>query len=138
MKDIEKENMSDIPKVLFEWGMATLLSLLVYATVIPVIRENELYMVPQQDRQTVSQEYDVNGDGLVDIIRRDGTIGIRQRDGSYLSLKESFWREKRQLEDNYILERDSQGKYHTKGLVCLTEQKESNKIKKHSMKGGNE
>ena len=84
-------------------------------------KKNAPYMVPRQDRLAIAQCYDVNRDGLKDIIEKDGKISLQQKDGTYLSLQEAFEADNNRLRDSYSLEADSDGKYHTKGLVYLTE-----------------
>jgi len=55
--------------------------------------------------------YDVNGDGLDDIVNDEGLVSVQQKDGSYISLR----RYVENVSDSYKLQECEDGLYRTVG-----------------------
>lgn len=75
--------------------------------------------VPEESRPAYSITYDVNRDGLDDIVSRDGSVEIKQSDGTYLPIKIMIRKNFDELEGKYQLEKGKDGRYYTKGIVRL-------------------
>lgn len=61
--------------------------------------------------------YDVDKDGLADVVSADGSVEISQEDGSCLSLKTVMENHVDRIKKSYHLEKGEGGRYYTKGAL---------------------
>jgi len=80
-------------------------------------RISEGYKIPKDDRIPMVQTYDVNGDGLDDVVSGDGVPFIKQENGSYISLEELSNNTKHE----FIIAKGKDGKYYTRGNLKSSE-----------------
>lgn len=77
--------------------------------IIPAMFGTVRYDAPRSRHVAV---YDVNGDGLEDVIEKDGKVSLQQRDGSYIPLEKYV----EDITDSYRLRQGEDGLYRTIGF----------------------